>query len=298
MCKDYLLKALVAKDFVALVATTTNLVNEAREMHRSSPTATVTFGRLLSLSSIMTGFLREKERISLQIISRGPIKEIFSQGDWRGNVRGYIRWPHINLPPKDDGRIDVEGALGHGGMLYVVRDFGRGEPQWGAISLKTGGVAKDLAYYFTLSEGIPSAVGAGVYVGMMGEVLGSGGFIIQPLPGSDPLIGKELEKNIKGIGNMSEKIAEGACAEDILKEIAGTVPVTHLEVRSIRYKCSCSRSRAQRVLRLLGEKEIMEMICEDGGAEVVCQFCGSKYYFIEKELMELLKRIGEEATPQ
>jgi len=287
--RDYILKSLIEDSFLALVATTTALVEKARKLHGASPTATAALGRLLSLTGIMGSQLKGKEKISIQILSRGPLKELFAQSDSRGNVRGFVKWPHIDLPPKKTGHIDVEGALGHGGMMYVLRDFGYGEPQWGAISLKTGGVATDLAYYFALSEGIPSAVGAGVYVGEYGEVLGAGAFIIQPLPKADPHVRERLEKNIAQIKNLSVLIANGEKPENILEMIAGSFSITHLERLKIQYRCSCSRARARRTLRLLGAKDLIEMINEDHGAEVVCQFCGTKYHFSERELREILK---------
>lgn len=290
MSKDYILKSLIGNnDFLAFVATTTRLVDRARKLHGASPTATAAFGRLLSLTGIMGSQLKRNERISVQILSRGPLKELFAQSDSQGNVRGFIKWPYVDLPPKKTGHLDVEGALGHGGMMYVLRDFGYGEPQWGAISLKTGGVATDLAYYFTVSEGIPSAVGAGVYVSEYGEVLGSGAFIIQPLPNADPYVRERLEKNISYVKNFSKSISEGESPESILERISKGLPVTHLEKLKIRYKCTCSRERARRVLRLLGPKELIEMINEDHEAEVVCKFCGAKYHFSESELRDILK---------
>lgn len=294
---DYIVKAIVARSHLALVARTTHLVDEARKRHGASPTAIAAFGRLLSLTGIMGSLLREKQRISLQIISRGPIREMFSQSDWEGNVRGYIRWPYVDLPPKESGHLDVESALGHGGMLYVVKDLGMGEPYWGAISLKTGGVATDLAYYFTLSEGVPSAVGAGVYVGKYGEVLGAGGFIIQPLPNPDPKIMEKLEKNVSELKNISILTAQGEGPEDILNRLAKGLPITNLGIRRVRYRCSCSRQRAIRTLRLLGAKELIKMIDEDRRAEVVCQFCGSRYDFSEGELKEILQELTEGLPP-
>ena len=57
-----------------------------------------------------------------------------------------------------------------------------------------------------------------------------------------------------------------------------TVPVS--------YTCHCNRERALAPLALLGQEEIREMI-EEGGTEVVCQFCGRKYQFGAEDLFAL-----------
>ncbi len=296
--RDYVLKALIGeRDFIAFIAKTTNLVEKARNLHSSAPTATAAFGRLLSLTGIMGIQLKGRENISVQIISHGPLKELYAQSDSKGNVRGFIRYPHVDLPPTKSGHLDVEGALGHGGMMYVLRDFGYGEPQWGAISLKTGGVATDLAYYFTVSMGIPSAVGAGVLVGKYGEVLGAGAFIVQPLPNSNSSTKERIERNISKIKDLSRLIYEGNGPEEILERIAKGLPTVILERLSLNYRCRCSKERARRALRLLGPKEIIEIINEDHKAEVVCQFCGKKYYFYLKDLKLILDDLSRE-NPQ
>ena len=38
----------------------------------------------------------------------------------------------------------------------------------------------------------------------------------------------------------------------------------------------------------IGKKDLTEIIEEDGQAELVCQFCESRYFFTKTELEELL----------
>jgi len=270
---------------------TKELVEESRLIHGTFPTATAALGRALTLVGLMGLNLKGREKVSIQILSEGPIREIYAQGDPEGNVRGFIRWPDVDLPPTSDGKLNVEGALGRRGMLYVLRDFGYGEPYMGMIPLKSGGIATDLAYYFTISEGIPSAVAAGVLVGKKGEVLGAGGFIVQPLPGTSENRIQALEENIKKMPQISRQVAEGATPEDILQMIAQGLGAVVLAHKQLQYRCSCSRERAERALLSLGEAELIDMIDRDGGAEVKCEFCGRKYQFSRADLELILSRI-------
>ena len=289
---DRAIRALIGEgEFTAFVAVTKELVEESRLIHGTFPTATAALGRALTLVGLMGLNLKGREKVSIQILSEGPIREIYAQGDPEGNVRGFIRWPDIDLPPTSDGKLNVEGALGRRGMLYVLRDFGYGEPYMGMIPLKSGGIATDLAYYFTISEGIPSAVAAGVLVGKKGEVLGAGGFIVQPLPGTSENRIQALEENIKKMPQISRQVAEGATPEDILQMIARGLGAVVLAHKQLQYRCSCSRERAERALLSLGEAELIDMIDRDGGAEVKCEFCGRKYQFSRADLELILSRI-------
>lgn len=289
---DRAIRALIGEgEFTAFVAVTKELVEESRLIHGTFPTATAALGRALTLVGLMGLNLKGREKVSIQILSEGPIREIYAQGDPEGNVRGFIRWPDVDLPPTSDGKLNVEGALGRRGMLYVLRDFGYGEPYMGMIPLKSGGIATDLAYYFTISEGIPSAVAAGVLVGKKGEVLGAGGFIVQPLPGTSENRIQALEENIKKMPQISRQVAEGATPEDILQMIAQGLGAVVLAHKQLQYRCSCSRERAERALLSLGEVELIDMIDRDGGAEVKCEFCGRKYQFSRADLELILSRI-------
>jgi molecular chaperone Hsp33 len=296
--KDYVLKALIAEgEILSMVAVSTNLVEEATRRHKALPTAASALGRVLTLTAILGTTLKERQKISIQILTRGPLKEIYAQSDWKGNVRGYVKWPFVHFPPTKDGKLNVEGATGRDGMLYVVKDLGFGEPYVGSVTLKTGGIAKDLAYYFALSEGIPSAVGAGVYVNTDGSVLGAGGFIVQPLPGASNTTISTLEKNIESIPSISKFIYEGAKPEDILEKISGSLEFEILTRLNIRYRCSCSKRRAERAILTLGMREILDMIDKDRRAEVKCEFCGKIYNFTEEELKKILMNIPQKGPP-
>ena len=65
-----------------------------------------------------------------------------------------------------------------------------------------------------------------------------------------------------------------------------------LQETPLRLSCDCDRARIERVLISLGAQQLREMIEQDGGAEVCCQFCRRRYAFTEQELTALLERAG------
>lgn len=289
--EDYLVKA--ASDdlsFTVSIAITTELVEKAREVHETSRLATAALGRALSLVSIMGTELEGKQTVSLQIISNGPLKGLFVQSDASGNVRGYIKNPHIELPPNEIGNIDVESGIGKSGYLYIVKDLGFGSPYIGITPLIKGGIATDLAHYFYTSEQTPSVVAAGAYIGPNGRVEASGGMIGRILPGATIDRIEVLEDRLEKLPPLSELIRRFESIESILKIIFEDIPYIILEKRNIRYHCPCSRERAKTTLILLGKDELSSII-EEGSTEVTCVFCGSRYYFDKEELEEILASI-------
>lgn len=281
--------------WVVTAGVTTDVVEEARGRLGLSPTTTAALGRALTLVGLMGTSLKGRESIGLQILSEGWIREVFAQArpgdEGEVHVRGYVQPPGFHLPPRPEGKLDVEGAVGRRGFLYVTRDLGVGEPYQGVVELRTGGIAEDLAYYFALSEHTPSAVLAGVLVGRHGEVQAAGGVILHrlgPVPEEEITT---LEERIRALGGVSLRIDEGWDETRLVDALTEGFEVVEEERGTILYRCTCSRARAEGVLMALGVEEIETMIREDGGAEVVCEFCRETYRFSREDLENLRLRI-------
>ncbi|NSW75787.1 MAG: Hsp33 family molecular chaperone HslO [Candidatus Atribacteria bacterium] len=291
--RDYVLRAMVEDTLVtAYVASSMHLVEEARKLHGTSPVATAALGRALTLVGIMGVVLAENQRVSLQICCRGPLGGIFVQGNWKGEVRGYVSQPLVIVPPREDGKLNVEAAVGKGSQLIVVRDLGFGEPWVGSVEMPRGGIAYDLAYYFTLSEQLPTACSAGVYVGTQGEVLSAGGFIVHTPSGTDEGVVEQLEQNISQLQPVSLEFFAGKNPIDLLAELLRGLRYRVVGENALFYRCSCSRERARHMLSLLGRKEIKQLLQEEGRSEVRCVFCNRVYLFTKEELEALLTEIG------
>ena len=203
------------------------------------------------------------------------------------DIKGYVTNPNVDLPIREDGKLDVGGAVGKDGMLYIIKDIGLKEPYIGLTPLVTGEIAEDFTSYYAKSEQIPTAIALGVLVNKDG-VVSAGGYKIQVMPDATDEDITKLENAVKSIDPISkllgdkkslEEIAELACGDDkILTLISDLVP---------KYVCDCSRDRIERGLISLGQKEIDNIISTDGKAEVECKFCHKKYEFSAEDLTKL-----------
>ncbi len=131
-----------------LVINSRDIVNRAIEYHHTEPTATAALGRILTAASLMGTMLKDKEdSLTLRFKGDGPLGSAVAVSDYKGNVRGYIMHPEVDLPLKPNGKLDVGGGIGHG-TLSVVRDDGTGEAHVGSTAIVSGEIAEDICAYF------------------------------------------------------------------------------------------------------------------------------------------------------
>ncbi|WP_027400306.1 Hsp33 family molecular chaperone HslO [Anaerovorax odorimutans] len=298
-------KALIAidksKSFRVYLAITTTMVEDARKIHDTSPLATAAMGRVLTGAGLMGLLLKnEQDKLTIQFKGDGPAREILATAKGDGSVKGYISNPKIELPLRD-GKFDVGGAMGIG-ELTVIKDLGLKEPYIGKIGLVTGEVADDLTAYFFISEQQSSSVALSEKIDVDGSVIAAGGMIIQMLPEADPKSVDALEElldKMPPISGMLEDITANskgktpeavilALLENIFIKLPVEYQVEPLEYRELGWNCDCSLERLEKVIISIGQKDLKDIIEEDGQAELVCQFCEKKYHFDKEHLTRLL----------
>jgi len=291
---DYIVRASAANGQIrAFAATTRDLVEHARQIHGTSPTATAALGRLLTAGSIMGSMQKsEKDIITLQIKGDGPIGGITVTAASNGNVKGYVYNPNVILPANSKGKLDVGGAVGKG-ILTVIKDLGLKEPYVGQTSLVSGEIAEDLTYYFASSEQIPSAVALGVLMNRNNTVKRAGGMIVQLMPFAEDNVIDLLEQKINNMTSITNMLDQEMTPEMILEEILGEFGLEILEKKPVAYECNCSKERVERAIISIGRKDIEEMIEDNKPIEVNCHFCNKNYVFTVDELRHMLERIAK-----
>ncbi|MGI1690973.1 Hsp33 family molecular chaperone HslO [Thermoanaerobacter uzonensis] len=292
---DYIVRATAYNNkILAIAAFSTQTVQKAKEIHNLTPTTCAALGRTLTSVAMMRVMMKgEKDKVTLVIKGDGPIGNIVAVSNYPGIVKGYVGNPKVDLPLSEKGKLDVGKAVGKNGYVTVIKDIGLKEPYIGTVELQTGEIGEDIAYYFYASEQVPSAVGVGVLVGKEGNVLASGGFIIELLPNIEEKIVAKLEEALRNISSVTELLRNGYLPEDILNHILGGMGLNILERVDLRYECDCSQERFETAIIALGKEEIEKLISEGQSVEAVCHFCGKKYLIEESRLKELL-RIAEE----
>ena len=287
--------------FRVYLTISTQLVQEALNIHNTTPVATAALGRVLTGAGMM-GLMLKNERDKLTLIFKGdgPARQILATADGKGNVKGYIADPGVDLPLKENGKLDVGGAIGRG-ELTVVKDLGLKEPYVGTVSLVSGEIAEDLTSYYYISEQQNTAISLGVKIERDYSVGCSGGMIVQLLPDASEDSVAALEKiigDMEPITTLIDRVEDSGADESLrllLKEIFGRIPeefaIEELEIKNMDWNCDCSFERLEKILMTIGERDLKEIIEEDGEAELVCQFCLKKYKFDKAHLEKILASI-------
>ena len=287
---DQLVRAITAGGMVKAVAVSTReLTERARNIHKTLPVGTAALGRTLAAASMMGNALKAPDAsLTRQIKGGGPLGTILAVSDAAGDVRGYVQNPHIDLPLREDGKLDVGAAVGCDGTLTVIKDLRMKEPYVGSVGLLGGEIAEDLAAYFVESEQIPTACALGVLVDRDQSVKAAGGYLIQLLPGAGEDVISKVEGGVLAAGAVTGPLDRGLSPAELLRTVLPDFEVEILETCPITYRCYCSRDRVERALISMGVAELEDMLAQQGGCELGCQFCDETYRFSAQELRELL----------
>ena len=273
----------------ASVITARDMVERARQIHRTLPVATAALGRTLMAASMMGNQLKEDNgSVTLRIKGDGPLGGITAVADSAGNARGYVVNPAVDLPLKGPAKLDVGSAVGRDGSLTVIKDLNLKEPYVGTVPLVSGEIAEDITSYFAESEQIPTACALGVLVDVDQSVLCAGGYLIQLLPGADDAAISAIERGIARVGPVTEALRGGLDARGLVEQVLSEFELEELSAEPVEYRCYCSRDRVTRALISMGREELEALLREQGKAELTCQFCDKVYHYTKEELEGLL----------
>lgn len=264
----------------------TEMVEEMRGIHGTSPVATAALGRVLAASSILGRMSKnEKDRVTLRVKGNGPIGELIAVADAKGNVKVTLSNPQVETTLTEEGKLNVGAAVGEGEM-FLIRDYGLKEPYVGRAELISGEIAEDLANLFATSEQQPSIVNLGVHVDGEGKVTAAGGLIVQPLPYASEETIDRLEKDALQMPPISTLMKDHR-GMDVIEAAMPHSGLGLVLENEVNLRCDCSRDRMAGALVSLGKEELQKMIDEDQGAEITCHFCHTRYAFDAEELRKL-----------
>lgn len=286
----------ISKNARFVLVDTKDIVQEALNIHRCSPTVISAFGRLLSAGVMMGATLKGNDVLTLRTITDGLLSSMVVTVDKDG-VKGYVSNPEVDLPAKENGQPNVQELVGKG-TLNVIKDLGLKDPYVGVSTIESGEIAYDIAYYYVTSEQTPTVIALGVDLENETTVRSAGGYMIQLLPDAEESFTVELEKKIEAIRNVTELFKGGMDLERILHLLYEDMndethekliePYEILDSKEIKYNCNCDREKFYKGIITLGKEQLEEILAERGEVEAECHFCGKRYSFRREDLGEIL----------
>lgn len=273
--------------FRAYVLDSTETVALAQEKHNTLSSSTVALGRTLIANQILAANQKGDSKITVKVIGDSSFGHIISVADTKGHVKGYIQNTGVDIKKTATGEVLVGPFMGNGHFVTII-DYGTGNPYTSTTPLITGEIGEDFAYYLTESEQTPSAIGLNVLLDENNKVKVAGGFMVQVLPGASEEEIARYEKRLQEMPAISQLLTSENHVDALLEAIYGDEPYKRLSEEPLSFQCDCSRERFEAVLMTLPKADLQAMIDEDKGAEIVCQFCGTKYQFNESDLEAII----------
>lgn len=273
--------------FRAYVLDGTETVALAQEKHNTLSSSTVALGRTLIANQILAANQKGDSKITVKVIGDSSFGHIISVADTKGHVKGYIQNTGVDIKKTATGEVLVGPFMGNGHFVTII-DYGTGNPYTSTTPLITGEIGEDFAYYLTESEQTPSAIGLNVLLDENDKVKVAGGFMVQVLPGASEEEIARYEKRLQEMPAISHLLASKNHVDALLEAIYGDEPYKRLSEEPLSFQCDCSRERFEAALMTLPKADLQAMIDEDKGAEIVCQFCGTKYQFNESDLEAII----------
>ena len=277
-----------------ICAETTELVEKIKSIHDLTPTTTAVMGRFATICGIMgfTSMKEDDDKLTIQIRGGGPIGTLVSvvkRNEKVSKIKAYMSNPHVELPLKDNGKIDVGGAVGSNGFLNIIKKNEMVDEGYnGLVPLVSGEIAEDFTEYFAKSEQKPTVLALGVLVNKDG-VQASGGYMINLMPDCTEEDISKIENALEKAPSISQMLAENKPLEEIASTVIGDEVTLLEDDLKIEFECDCNKESFEKALISLGKNDLNEIIEKDGKADIVCHFCNKEYHFTKEERQNLIK---------
>lgn len=284
ICKRYLA---YNKSVRVIVTDTTKMVQELRDIHSCSNVVTAALGRTLTATVIMGSMLTDEDRITIQIKGDGEIGSMVVCSNSKLETKAYAANPQVEIPLKENGKLDVSTAVGKG-YLNIVKDIGLKDPYIGQVELISSEIAEDFAYYFVTSEQRPCAVALGVLIGKDNKVQKACGYMIEPLPDCSEKVLDVIESINSNISSVTNLLTDMGEIDELAKFITADENIESIYEEEPLLLCDCNKERIDKAIIALGKEDSLSTLHANNEVlEVSCHFCNKEYKYDEKQIEEL-----------
>ncbi len=283
---DQLLRGVLNKGKIRVfVVKTTQTSNDICSRHKTTPVASAALSRLISVSSIMAA-MQKYGKLTVKILGDGPLGMLVADVNSDLEVRAFVQNPHVDLPLKPNGKIDVGQGVGHNGFIQVVKDMGLKQNFDSQVALQTGEIGDDFSFYFKESEQIPSVVAVGALVDIDYSIKAAGAIVVQLMPDAKESDYAYVEEFAKGLTNVSSLFDNNKKVETIAKSLFPDLDF--IETYPVKFKCSCRKERLLTSLAALSLKDLKELEASKEKVEITCDFCNTHYYFDQEDIQKAI----------
>ncbi|WP_294729203.1 Hsp33 family molecular chaperone HslO, partial [uncultured Fusobacterium sp.] len=127
----------ISKNARFFVADTTDVVQEALDIHKYDEYSMKIFGKFCTLASLMGATLKGEDKLTIRTDTDGYIKNIVVTSDANENIKGYL----VNTT---DENFDGLGK----GTMRIIKDMGLKEPYVAISDIDYSNLPNDISAFF------------------------------------------------------------------------------------------------------------------------------------------------------
>jgi len=231
-------------------------------------------GEALAAISLLAESLKFDGSLTLQIRGTQPVTMLVVQASSEGDLRGIAKWQGDIA---DDATFSE--LFGAGTMVISIENkpkpgTNQGENYQSLVALEGDSLASCLTQYFAQSEQLATKLWLAVDDACIA------GLMLQNLP-SDSLVHKDQQINWEHASILADSITKEELltldVEDLLHRLYHAEDLRLYDAKSLRFKCSCSQRKIEKMIFSLGEADANELLEEQGAIHVDCEFCNQHY---------------------
>ncbi len=116
--------------------------------------------------------------------------------------------------------------------------------------------------------------------------------LLQMMPDATDEDIRICEHVLSGLKPMSTLMQEydDSSLDQLVKDMFEDAQI--LETRDIQFHCGCDREKTEKVLMTLPKKDIEELMGQDEGINITCNFCNNEYHFDKDDLQKILDKMN------
>ena len=243
------------------------------ERHDYPPALHTVMGELMAAATLLAAMLKLKGSLILQMQGQGPVTLLVVECDGELNVRATAKW-----------QGELEGMsftqmVGDGRFVITLDPRDGGKTYQSIVALDGDSVAEVLQHYMQRSEQLETRLW------LAADAQGAAGLLLQQMPheGGHGTSGEQDDDMWQRVTMLSDTVKPeellGLPAEELIRRLFGEEDVRLFVAQHVAFRCTCSREKVGRMLKMLGRDEVDAVLVEKGEVAVNCEFCNHHYRF-------------------
>jgi molecular chaperone Hsp33 len=254
------------------------------DCHPYPPALRRVLAELLAASTLLASTLKFEGSLIVQLQGSGPVKLLVVECNDALELRATAQWDEKRAADAGANATlaELAGGATQGRLVITLDSRGNGTLYQGIVTLETTSIASLFEHYLATSEQLASRLVLATDAGR------AAGLLLQRLPGAGNAgesasddAWTRADERMAGIDPVM-LLAPGT-AQALLEQSFPHDDVRMFEPRRVAFRCSCSRERVERALRIAGLAEVESILAERGDVQVTCEFCNCSYVFAPVE---------------